>query len=101
MTTVDLEHANLPQLVQALTSGQETEVVISDHAGRPLVRLVSAVDPRLFSTVALTHMVGADQLFRREPTGVRRLGTAAGKYQVPADIDQDNAEIQRLFEGGQ
>lgn len=98
MTTVDIDHADLPRLVRAVASGEETEVVIADRAGKPLARLVA---PGPFVPASGARMIGADQLFRRGPAGVRPLGTAAGKYQVPADIDQDNAEIQRLFEGGQ
>jgi hypothetical protein len=29
----------------------------------------------------------------------KRIGVAAGKFQVPDDIDGQNAEIERLFDG--
>ncbi|MCL2831279.1 MAG: type II toxin-antitoxin system prevent-host-death family antitoxin [Betaproteobacteria bacterium] len=67
---------SLSRLVAAIEDGQESEILIARN-GRPVARLVpiQASPPQ------------------------RRIGIAAGKFVVPDDIDQSNAEIARLFSG--
>jgi prevent-host-death family protein len=67
---------HLSRLIDAVERGEEAEIVIARH-GRPVARLVPLA----------------------KPTGGMRLGLAAGGLDVPDDIDQDNAEIERLFAG--
>jgi antitoxin (DNA-binding transcriptional repressor) of toxin-antitoxin stability system len=70
---------SLSRLVQALEDGSATEFVIARN-GRPAARLV-ALKGR-----------GVDKS--------RRIGTARGRFRVPANIDTANAEVARLFGGG-
>ena len=78
MQTVNILEAktHLSRLVARVESGAETEIVIARN-GRPAARLV--------------------------PLAVRpvqqRIGIAAGRFQVPASIDRDNALVERLFTG--
>jgi len=67
---------SLSRLVAAIEDRQESEIIIARN-GRPVARLVpiQASSPQ------------------------RRIGIAAGKFTVPDDIDQSNAEIERLFAG--
>lgn len=65
--------SSLSQLVEAIESGQKKEYIIARH-GHPAARLVSLA---------------------RQPN--KRLGVAEGKFKIPDDIDQDNAEITSLF----
>ena len=65
----------LSQLVEAVQSGAEPEIVIAKN-GIPAVRLV--------------------------PMPIRktlRWGLAKGKYVIPDDIDELNPEIEKLFSG--
>lgn len=80
MYTVNMLEAktNLSKLVEQVESGEEPEIVIARN-GKPAARLVR---------------LGA------KPAG-SRLGVAKGRFEVPDDIDADNAEIARLFGGGQ
>jgi len=78
MQTVNILEAktHLSRLVERVESGAEAEIVIARN-GRPAARLV--------------------------PLAVRpvqqRIGIAAGRFQVPASIDRDNALVERLFTG--
>jgi len=78
MKTVNMLEAksSLSRLVAAVEEGHEREIVIARN-GRPVARLVpfQASMPQ------------------------RRLGVAAGKFIVPDEIDQSNADIARLFAG--
>lgn len=78
MPTVNMLEAktHLSKLVEALESGQETEIIIARH-GRPAARLVPL----------------------RQGGSGQRIGVAKGKYVIPADIDEDNELIAELFEG--
>ena len=64
----------LSKLVDAIESGSEDRILIARN-GRPAAMLVPIARPG---------------------PGIR-LGLARGKFSVPSDIDQDNAEIARLF----
>ena len=66
----------LSRLVDLVESGQEKEIVIARN-GRPAARLVPV----------------------RSARPSRRIGVAKGKFQVPDDIDADNAEVARLLFG--
>lgn len=78
MATVNMLDAktNLSKLVEAIESGMETEIIIARN-GKPAARLV-AMEPK-----------------RR----TIRFGVAKGLFEMPADFDADNAEIERLFKG--
>lgn len=65
---------SLSRLVEAVESGEEAEVVIARN-GRPAARLV----PIEAAPVSL------------------RIGVARGAFEVPADIDTCNADIERIF----
>lgn len=65
----------LSQLVAAIRSGAESEVVIAVN-GAPAARLVPI-----------------------EPKAKLRWGKLKGEFEVPDSIDTANAEIERLFAG--
>ena len=65
----------LSKLVEAVESGSEAEILIARN-GKPAARLVP------LSTQSRV-----------------RLGLARGRFTVPDTIDDDNAEIAKLFEG--
>ena len=69
----------LSQLVDAVQSGAEDEIIIAKN-GVPAARLVAL----------------ADKPFKRRPV---RFGLAKGKYVIPDDIDELNPEIEKLFYG--
>jgi prevent-host-death family protein len=77
MTTVNMHEAKsrLSQLVAAVRSGKEREVVIALN-GTPAARLVP-IDPK----------------------PKLRWGLLKGKIMVPDDIDSLSGEIERAFEG--
>jgi prevent-host-death family protein len=79
VTTVNVLEAktNLSRLIDAVESGREREIVIARN-GKPAARLVP-----LDAT-----------------PGGKRLGVAEGLFEVPEDIDRDNARIEQLFNGG-
>jgi antitoxin (DNA-binding transcriptional repressor) of toxin-antitoxin stability system len=70
--------SSLSRLVQAIEQGDEREILIARN-GRPAAKLVP---------------VGAT-------SAGKRIGVAKGKFEVPDDIDVHNAEVARLFLGGQ
>lgn len=78
MPTVNMLEAktHLSRLVDALESGQETEIIIARN-GRPAARLMP---------------------LQQRAMG-KRIGIAEGKWVIPDDIDQDNDIIADLFEG--
>ena len=78
MPTVHMLEAktHLSRLVDALESGQETEIIIARN-GRPAARLMP---------------------LQQRAMG-KRIGIAEGKWVIPDDIDQDNDIIADLFEG--
>lgn len=78
MPVVDMMQAKrgLSQLIEAVESGAEQEIVIARH-GRPAAKLV-AVGTKTVS---------------------QRIGVAKGKFVVPATIDEDEAHIAALFSG--
>ena len=78
MSTVTIREAQvaLSQLVKAIESGAETEVVIVQN-GKPAAKLVALAQDR------------------KRP----RIGVAKGLFVVPDDIDQDNEEIAKMFYG--
>ncbi|MDP2154813.1 MAG: type II toxin-antitoxin system prevent-host-death family antitoxin [Sulfuricella sp.] len=80
MITVNMLDAktNLSKLVEQVESGEEPEIIIARN-GKPAAKLVR---------------------FSAKMTGTR-LGVAKGRFEVPDDIDADNAEIARLFGVGQ
>ncbi|HEV2569238.1 type II toxin-antitoxin system prevent-host-death family antitoxin [Sphingomonas sp.] len=67
--------SRLSQLVDAIESGVETEIVLARN-GRPAARIVP--------------------IAARKPL---RLGLARGKFSLPGDFDADNEEIAQLFYG--
>lgn len=77
MPTVNMHDAKsrLSQLVAAIRSGAETEVVIAIN-GKPSARLVPI-----------------------QPTAKLQWGRLKGKITVPDSIDAANAEIEKLFAG--
>ena len=78
MQTVSLFDAktHLSGLIEQIVSGAETEITIARH-GRPVARLVPV-----------------------SPTDtVKRIGIAAGLFEVPDDIDAHNADILNIMTG--
>ena len=67
--------SRLSQLVEAIESGVETEIVLARN-GRPAARIVP--------------------IAARKPL---RFGLARGKFSLPDDFDADNEEIAKLFYG--
>ncbi len=65
----------LSQLVDAIESGAETEIVLARN-GRPAARLVP--------------------MAKKQPL---RLGLARGEFSLPDDWDADDEEIAKLFSG--
>ena len=78
MTIINMLDAknSLSRLVEAVESGAESEIIIARN-GKPAARLVPLAS---------------------KPKGVR-LGLAKGLFKVPDNIDEDNEEIERLFNG--
>lgn len=76
MQTVSLFNAktHLSGLIEQIASGAETEITIARH-GQPVARLVA--------------VPGIDT--------AKRIGIAAGLFEVPDDIDTQNPEILTLF----
>lgn len=78
MQTVSLFNAktHLSGLIEQIASGSETEITIARH-GQPVARLVPV-----------------------SPTdAAKRIGIAAGQFEVPNDIDAHNEEILHLMTG--
>ncbi len=69
--------SSLSRLVEAIEQGREREIIIARN-GRPVAKLVS-VDAG---------------------PGGQRLGVAKGRFEVPDSIDSHNADVARLFLGG-
>jgi antitoxin (DNA-binding transcriptional repressor) of toxin-antitoxin stability system len=69
--------SNLSRLLEAIESGRESEIIIARN-GRPVARLAP---------------------LKSKPEG-KRLGVAEGRFEVPENIDRDNALIERMFGGG-
>jgi len=78
MRTVNMLEAksSLSRLVDAVESGQESEIVIARN-GKPAVRIVA---------------------LKPNSTG-QRLGVAAGKFVPPEPSEELDLEIARLFNG--
>ena len=74
---------HLPELVDSLERGHESEFIISRN-GRPAARLVPLAQG--FSQTAA-------QL------AARRIGIAKGRFEAPSDINASNELIQKLFTG--
>lgn len=68
--------SNLSRLVESLEQGIEREIIIARN-GRPAAKLVP-IDTAVVQ---------------------QRLGVARGAFEVPDSIDQNNAEVSRLFLG--
>lgn len=68
---------NLSRLVEAVESGDETEILIARN-GKPVARLTAV---------------------KRDVS--KRIGVAEGEFEVPDDIDRYNDEIEALFDGEQ
>ena len=79
MSTVNMFEAksSLSRLVEAVESGAEKEIIIARN-GKPAARLIPV----------------------SAKSAGKRLGVAKGRFKVPASIDADNAEIERLMLGG-
>jgi prevent-host-death family protein len=77
MQTISLFDAktHLSRLIEQIASGAEDEIVISRN-GKPVARVLP-----------IQGDVSA------------RIGLARGEFEVPDDIDADNAEVARLFAG--
>ena len=78
MRTVNMLDAktNLSRLVEAVESGDETEILIARN-GKPVARLTAV---------------------KRDVS--KRIGVAEGEFEVPDDIDRYNDEIAELFSVG-
>lgn len=78
MRTVNMLDAktNLSRLVEAVESGDESEILIARN-GKPVARLTAV---------------------KRDVS--RRIGVAEGEFEVPDDIDRYNDEIAALFGAG-
>lgn len=68
---------NLSRLVEAVESGDESEILIARN-GKPVARLTAV---------------------KRDVS--KRIGVAEGEFEVPDDIDRYNDEIEALFDGEQ
>ena len=79
MQTVSLFDAktHLSRLVESLATGEQDEIVISRN-GKAVVRVLPV-----------------------QPDVSRRIGIARGQFEVPDDIDQNNAAIALLFTHGE
>ena len=80
MTQVNMHEAKtrLSQLVKAIESGRESQVIIARH-GKPIARLVS--------------------LDSRVDTG-KRIGIAKGRFVIPEPAEETDREVAQLFLGG-
>ncbi len=78
MTTINMLHAksNLSRLVESIEQGEEREIIIARN-GRPAAKLVP------LSSVPASN----------------RIGVAKGLFEVPDNIDANNAEVARMFLG--
>ena len=78
MATINMHDAKsrLSQLVEAVESGAETEIIIARN-GKPAARLVAVA---------------------ANPDVSKRIGIAAGQFRVPDTIDEYEDEITALFE---
>lgn len=78
MTTINMLQAksNLSRLVESIEQGEEREIIIARN-GRPAAKLVP------LSSVPASN----------------RIGVAKGLFEVPDDIDANNAEVARMFLG--
>ncbi|MFV5212967.1 type II toxin-antitoxin system Phd/YefM family antitoxin [Azonexus caeni] len=78
MTAINMLQAksNLSRLVESIEQGEEREIIIARN-GRPAAKLVP-----LASVPAS-----------------RRIGVAKGLFEVPDDIDANNAEVAQMFLG--
>ena len=70
--------SRLSQLVEAVESGAEAEIVIARN-GKPAARLVPIAS---------------------RPDVSKRIGIAAGQFRVPDSIDEYEDKITALFENG-
>ncbi|MCD8515733.1 MAG: type II toxin-antitoxin system Phd/YefM family antitoxin [Burkholderiaceae bacterium] len=79
MLTVNMFTAKstLSQLVVALETGKESEVIIARN-GKPAAKLIPINQPS---------------------KKTKRIGVAAGKFKVPESIDEQNEEVLKLFLG--
>jgi prevent-host-death family protein len=79
MPTVNMFEAKstLSRLVEAVETGQESEIVIARN-GRPAARLVP---------IGVT------------PPTANRIGVASGRFTLPESIDEHNDEVARQFIG--
>lgn len=78
MTAINMLQAksNLSRLVESIEQGEEREIIIARN-GKPAAKLVP------LSSVPASH----------------RIGVAKGLFEVPDDIDANNAEVARMFLG--
>jgi len=76
MPTVNMLDAksSLSRLVEAVESGEESEIIIARN-GKPAARIVPL----------------------KVKSAGQRIGVAAGKFEVPDSIDEDNDLIAELF----
>lgn len=78
MTAINMLQAksNLSRLVESIEQGEEREIIIARN-GRPAAKLVP-----------LTSVPAS-----------RRIGVAKGLFEIPDNIDANNAEVARMFLG--
>lgn len=78
MTTINMLQAksNLSRLVESIEQGEEREIIIARN-GRPAAKLVP------LSSVPASN----------------RIGVTKGLFEVPDNIDANNAEVARMFLG--
>lgn len=78
MTTINMLQAksSLSRLVESIEQGEEREIIIARN-GRPAAKLVP------LASVPASN----------------RIGVAKGLFEVPDNIDANNAEVARMFLG--
>lgn len=78
MTAINMLQAksNLSRLVESIEQGEEREIIIARN-GRPAAKLVP------LTSVPISN----------------RIGVAKGLFEVPDNIDANNAEVARMFLG--
>lgn len=65
------------RLIKLIESGKEDNIIIARY-GKPIVKM---------------------SIYNDSPIS-NRIGIAKGKFEVPADLDKDNNELEELFRGG-
>ena len=67
---------DLSRLIKLIETGKEDNIIIARY-GKPVVKM------SIYNDVPVSN----------------RIGIAKGKFEAPADLDQENSNIAALFEG--